>query len=62
MSEFTAKERDAILAGLRLLQFSLDAGTVTPNDGDVGDILTCSGDHDGMTAEEIDLFCEEFNF
>ncbi|QWF18684.1 hypothetical protein [Lysobacter capsici] len=62
MSAFSNKERDAILAGLRLLQFSLDAGTVTPNDGDVGDILTCSGEHAGMTAEEIDLFCEEFNY
>lgn len=48
---------DAIIAGLRLLQSSLDAGTVEPNDGDIGDILTCSGEHQGLDAAQIDEFC-----
>lgn len=55
------KTRDAILAGLRLLQHSLDTGAVTPDDGDIGDILTCGGEHEGMTATEIDAYCEQTN-
>lgn len=58
-------ERDAILAGLRLLQCGLDRRegyyAVSPNDGDVGDILTNSGEHPGMTAEEIDGLCDLIN-
>jgi hypothetical protein len=56
-----ARELDAVLAGLRLLQSALDAGTVTPNDGDIGDVLTCSGDHGGLTAAQIDELCERLN-
>lgn len=49
---------DAVLAGLRLLQNALEEGEVSPNDGDLGDILTNSGQHPGMTAEEIeDVVC-----
>ena len=48
---------NAVLAGLRLLQKALDDGEVTPNDGDIGDILTNSGSHPGLTAEEIDNMC-----
>lgn len=55
------KQFDAILAGLRLLQTSLDNRLVLPNDGDIGDILTDTGSHEGMTAAEIDSFCEELN-
>ena len=56
------KQLDAILAGLRLLQTSLENRLVLPNDGNIGDILTDAGSHDGMTAAEIDVFCEEINF
>lgn len=48
------KETDAILAGLRFLQKALELGNVKPNDGDVGDILTDSGTHEGLNEEEID--------
>ena len=51
---FTAAEDDAIIAGLRLLQCSLEKQPghhpVEPNDGDVGDILTNSGEHAGLTV------------
>lgn len=59
--QLSKKQSDAILAGLRLLQASLDGGLVRPNDGDIGDILTDTGSHEGMTAAEIDSFCEEIN-
>lgn len=52
--QVTSPQFDAIIAGLRLLQSSLDRGDVAPDDGDVGDILTCNGDHAGLTAAEID--------
>ncbi|TAN25152.1 MAG: hypothetical protein EPN31_15845 [Castellaniella sp.] len=51
-------QRDAVMAGLRLLQRALDLGEVAPNDGNVGDILTCSGRHEGMTSDQIDSFIE----
>lgn len=61
--DLTQRERDALWAGLRLLQASLDrapgAYLVMPDDGDIGDILTCSGDHAGMTADEIETFIED---
>ena len=53
------KETDAILAGLRLLQNALELGSVQPNDGDVGDILTDSGEHDGLNEEDIDYLIEK---
>lgn len=53
--------RDAVLAGLRLLQEALEAGRVQPNDGGIGDILTNGGEHAGVTAEEIDALCDELN-
>jgi hypothetical protein len=61
MMQFSQKQSDAILAGLRLLQASLDNHRVLPNEGDIGDILTDTGSHKGMTADEIDRFCQEFN-
>ena len=55
---FTAAEDDAIIAGLRLLQCSLEKQPghhpVEPNDGDVGDILTNSGEHAGLTVAAIE--------
>jgi hypothetical protein len=47
------REFDATLAALRLLATALHKGEVAPDDGDVGDILTCSGDHPGLTSEEV---------
>ena len=46
-------------AGLRLLQKALDNGTVEPNDGDIGTILTCDGEHEGRGPDDIDAFCTE---
>lgn len=54
-----AKQSDAIIAGLRLLQASLKERLVTPNDGDIGDILTSSGEHEGLTVDEIDVMLAE---
>lgn len=59
----TERQRDAIWTGLRLLQHGLE-GTpgfkrVAPNDGDLGDILTNSGKHTGLTADEIEQFIDE---
>lgn len=49
----TPAQFDAILAGLRMLATGLERGTVTPNDNDVGDILTCGGEHPGLTAAQV---------
>lgn len=58
----TKQQFSAILAGLRLLQASLDNRTVYPNDANINDILTDGGTHQGMTSAEIDSLCEEINF
>lgn len=61
--QITERQRDAIWAGLRLLQCSLDKRPghhpVEPDDGDIGDILTCSGAHAGLSADEIDAFIDD---
>lgn len=54
----TRRQYDAIVASLRLLAREMEKGTVSPNDGDLGDIMTCSGDHRGMSLEEVTLFCD----
>jgi hypothetical protein len=64
--ELPAAEFDAVLAALRHLAVSLaadesDAGRVRPNDGDIGDILTCSGEHAGLTAEQIHDLADSMN-
>lgn len=59
--DLSRKDFDAVLAGLRLLQCALDSGEVEPNDGDVGNILTCDGDHEGLDAAGIDALCENLN-
>lgn len=64
------RERDVLAAALRLLAKCLENGAtdatgedvggatcVQPNDGDIGDIMTSSGDHRGMSIEEVDAFC-----
>lgn len=57
---FSEKEFDAIIAGLRLLQCGLEQRPgfypVDPGDSDVGAILTNSGKHEGLTVDEIDDF------
>lgn len=59
----TERQRDAIWAGLRLLQAGLEKipgfCEVSPDDGDLGDILTNSGKHQGMTSEEIEEFIDQ---
>lgn len=59
----TERQRDAIWAGLRLLQCSLEQRPghhpVAPDDGDIGDILTNAGKHAGLTADEIDAFIDD---
>ena len=57
--KLTQPQHSAILAALRLLQQALENGTVEPDDGDLGDILTCGGEHAPMTVEDIDVFIEE---
>ncbi|MGF6604020.1 hypothetical protein P3T23_008775 [Paraburkholderia sp. GAS448] len=54
----TRRQYDAIVASLRLLERQMEKGAVSPNDGDVGDIMTCSGDHQGLSLEELTLFCD----
>ncbi len=47
------REFNATLAALRLLATALESGSVSPNDGDIGDMLTCSGNHDGLNETEV---------
>ncbi|MGB3833309.1 MAG: hypothetical protein WA975_15780 [Mesorhizobium sp.] len=54
----TAEERDAILAGLRLLQLALAGGAV---DAALRSILTNDGAHDGLDLAAIDALCERVN-
>ncbi|KAB2922703.1 MAG: hypothetical protein F9K30_12065 [Dechloromonas sp.] len=58
----TERQRDAIWAGLRLLQHGLEKTPgfhpVSPDDGDLGEILTNSGAHQGMISEEIEDFID----
>lgn len=61
MHNLSKKQHDTVLAGLRLLQTTLDNRLVLPNDGNIGDILTDGGSHAGLTATEIDTLCEEIN-
>ena len=51
----TGPEFDAIVAGLRLLACEIDCNRVVyPSDeGDIGDIWTNAGEHEGLPAEDI---------
>lgn len=51
--ELSFEQECAVLAGLRLLADSLARGQITPNDGGVGNLLTNCGDHDALTAEQV---------
>lgn len=59
----TERQRDAIWTGLRLLQAGLEKTPgfkdVSPDDGDLGEILTNAGKHRGMTSEEIEEFIDQ---
>lgn len=57
-----AKVQNALTAALRLLAAELESGSVAPNDGDIGDILTNGGADDYLDFEEIDKLCERINF
>lgn len=61
MSTFTlnAMETDAVVAALRLLANKVALREIEPNDGDVGDILTGSGEHAGLNAEQIHALCDQ---
>lgn len=56
----TPPERDAILAGLRLLQTVMEKTGIEPTSM-IGEILSNSGDHPPLWIEDIDLLCEELN-
>jgi hypothetical protein len=58
---FSEAERDAVYAALRYLATGLNRidPLVTPNDGDIGDILTNSGAHAGLTGEQVHDLCDE---
>lgn len=50
-------ERDAILAGLRLLQEQ--SGNLPPM---IQEIYTNGDEHNGLSVGEIDILCEKVNF
>ena len=54
----TAQERDAILAGLRLLQLALARGDIDPA---LRNIVTNDGAHIGPDPIRIDALCERIN-
>lgn len=60
LSKMNAPERNAVLAGLRLLQlynggrFSVPAG--------IDDIITNGGDDEALGNKAIDALCESINF
>ncbi|MGB3830307.1 MAG: hypothetical protein WA975_00415 [Mesorhizobium sp.] len=54
----TAKERDAALAGLRLLQLGLARGDIDPA---LESIVTNDGAHPGHDLSGIDELCERIN-
>jgi hypothetical protein len=59
-------EFDAVIAALRLLARVLndptgDPVTVEPDDGDIGDILTNSGTHAGLTSDEVHDIADRIN-
>lgn len=49
----SAQERDALLAALKLLEGALKRRLVIPNDGNIGDLLTNGGEHEGLTPQKI---------
>lgn len=58
------QRRDAVLAGLRMLQ-AWKENRVTSKDAqhdvDIDMIETNGGEHDALTADELETLCEEIN-
>ena len=54
----TPRERDAMLAGLRLLQTAVRSSEFAPM---VREIFTKDGAHSGLDFHEIDALCERIN-
>lgn len=52
------REYNALVTSLRLLERAMEKGEVVPNDGNLGDILTCSGDHQGLSTDEVCTLCD----
>lgn len=62
LPQVSRMEFDALVAALRLLQVGLVGGLVRADDGDIGGILTDSGTHVGLKADEVDSLCERILF
>lgn len=58
LSELSGPERDAVLAGLRLLQQNLMDGDL---DDEIGVLYTNCNEHMGMNLVDIDSLCERVN-
>ena len=56
--DLSGQERDALLAALKLLEVALKEGLVRPNDGDIGDLLTNGGEHEGLTPWRISALAD----
>lgn len=58
------QRRDAVLAGLRMLQ-AWKEGRITSveaqHDVDIDMIETSGGEHDPLTADELETLCEDVN-
>ena len=57
-SKMSGPERDAVLAGLRLLQQELCSGNLSI---DTKDIYTNCNEHMGLDLKDIDDLCERIN-
>jgi hypothetical protein len=51
------RERDAILAGLRMVQQAIEGNAPAMDE----DVFTNGGDHEGLDPDEIDELCERLN-
>lgn len=49
----SSREHDAVVAGLRLLTKAFANDWIDRDDGDIGAILTCSGNHPGLSVDAI---------
>jgi hypothetical protein len=58
MAKLSSPQFDAIVAALRYLAREMERNHVSPNDGDIGNILTNDGEHAGLSIEQIDALCD----
>jgi len=57
--DLTQKELDAIFAALRMLQESVENGLDPASHAfNQSDVYTNSGEHEGLTREELDELCD----